>query len=137
MELDKENVVQAVVLGDTFNNNFYPISGEKSLALFPMVGVPLIDFVLESLAQGGVGETILFCCQDVQNIKDHIKKCIDKKSSWSLTMEVHIKTSDSCLTMGDAMREIDASGVIKGPFILTGVNSISNIPYATLLEQHK
>lgn len=33
MEIDKENVVQAVVIMDTFNSNFSPISNYK-----PMVG---------------------------------------------------------------------------------------------------
>lgn len=33
MENDKENVIQAVVIMDLFNNNFEPISNKK-----PMVG---------------------------------------------------------------------------------------------------
>lgn len=65
------------------------------------------------------------------------RKNIEKKAPWSITMDVQIMTSETCQTMGDVMREIDAAGLIKGCFVLTGVNSISNINYASLLEQHK
>lgn len=41
--------------------------------LFNVAGVPLLDYVLEALALGGVGETILFCSQDSSKIKERIK----------------------------------------------------------------
>ncbi|XP_034825426.1 translation initiation factor eIF2B subunit epsilon [Maniola hyperantus] len=137
MESDKENVVQAVVLMDVFNNNFLPICNNKPMGLFPVAGVPLIDYVLESLVSGGVGETILFCCQDAPKIKDHIKKCKVDKVPWTLMMDVQIMTSEICQTMGDVMREIDAAGMVRGFFVLLGVNTITNINFSALLEQHK
>ncbi|CAH2063204.1 unnamed protein product, partial [Iphiclides podalirius] len=115
MESGKENIVQAVVVMDTFKNNFTPINKTKPMALFPVAGVPLIDYVLESLGLGGVGETILFCCNDGPKIKEHIKKCTKEKVTWSLTMDVQVITSETCQTMGDVMREIDAAGLIRVP----------------------
>lgn len=52
-------------------------------------------------------------------------------------MEINVIMSDTCQTMGDVMREIDAAGLVRGHFILMGVNTISNINYASLLEQHE
>lgn len=52
-------------------------------------------------------------------------------------MEVQVMMSETCQTMGDVMREIDAAAIVKGYFVLAGVNSISNINYAVLLDQHK
>ncbi|XP_026747180.1 translation initiation factor eIF-2B subunit epsilon [Trichoplusia ni] len=137
MEIDKENVVQAVVIMDTFNDHFNPISKSKPMSLLPVAGVPLINYILESLAHGGVGEVILFCCQDGPSIKDYIRKSIENKAIWSVTMDVQVMMSDSCQTMGDVMREIDAAGLIRGYFILAGVNTITNINFGALLEQHK
>lgn len=137
MEIDKENVVQAVVIMDTFNNHFSPICDNKPMGLLQVAGVPLIDFTLESLSHGGVGEVILFCCKGGQKIKDYVKSCIEKKAIWSVTMEVQVMMSDTCQTMGDVMREIDAAGLIRGYFVLVGVNSITNIHFGSLLEQHK
>ncbi|XP_068627611.1 translation initiation factor eIF2B subunit epsilon [Battus philenor] len=137
MESSQENVVQAVVIMDTFNNNFAPINKIKPMALFPVAGVPLIDYVLESLGLGGVDETILFCCHDGPKIKEHITKCKKDKALWSLNMDVQIIMSETCQTMGDVMREIDGAGLVRGYFILMGVNSITNINFAALLEKHK
>ncbi|OWR48620.1 translation initiation factor eIF-2B subunit epsilon [Danaus plexippus plexippus] len=137
MENDKENVVQAVVVMDLFNNNFLPINSEKPMGLLQVAGIPLIDYTLESLFLGGVGEALLFCCQDGNKIKDHIKKCKEDKALWSTTMEVQVVMSDTCQTMGDVMREIDAAGLVRGHFVLLGVNSITNMNFAMLLEKHK
>lgn len=41
--------------------------------LFSVAGVPLVDYVLESLALGGVGETILFCTQHGPQFKEHLR----------------------------------------------------------------
>lgn len=137
MEIDKENVVQAVILMDTYNKNFVPICNSKPMGLLNIAGVPLIDYILESLALGGVGETILFCCQDGIKIREYVKTCIKAKALWSTTMEVQVIMSDSCQTMGDVMREIDAAALIRGYFVLANINSITNINFASLLEQHK
>ncbi|XP_014355995.2 translation initiation factor eIF-2B subunit epsilon [Papilio machaon] len=137
MEPSQENVVQAVVIMDLFNNNFSPINKTKPVALLSVAGVPLIDYVLESLGLGGVGETILFCCQDGPTIKEHIKMSKEKKAPWSLTMDVQVIMSETCQTMGDVMREIDAAGLVRGYFVLLGVNSITNVNFASLLEEHK
>lgn len=65
------------------------------------------------------------------------RNCIKAKALWSTTMEVQVIMSDSCQTMGDVMREIDAAALIRGYFVLANVNSITNISFASLLEQHK
>lgn len=52
-------------------------------------------------------------------------------------MEVQVVMSDTCQTMGDVMREIDAAGLVRGHFVLLGVNSITNMNFAMLLEKHK
>ncbi|XP_026491193.1 translation initiation factor eIF2B subunit epsilon [Vanessa tameamea] len=137
MENDKDNVIQAVVIMDLFNSNFSPICNQNPMGLLPVAGIPIIDYVLESLVSGGVGEAILFCCQDSFKIKDHIKKCKENKVPWSITLDVQIISSDTCQTMGDVMREIDAAGLVRGYFVLVGINSITNINFTALLEQHK
>lgn len=67
----------------------------------------------------------------------YYSKCIEDKAIWRLTMDVQVMMSDTCQTMGDVMREIDAAGLIRGYFVLAGVNTITNINFAALLEQHK
>lgn len=52
-------------------------------------------------------------------------------------MDVQVMMSDTCQTMGDVMRELDAAAIIRGNFILANVNCITNINFAALLDQHK
>lgn len=52
-------------------------------------------------------------------------------------LDVQIITSDTCQTMGDVMREIDAASLVRGYFVLLGITSITNMNFAALLEQHK
>lgn len=52
-------------------------------------------------------------------------------------LDVQIFSSDTCQTMGDVMREIDAASLVRGYFILLGINSITNMNFVALLEQHK
>ncbi|XP_063379700.1 translation initiation factor eIF2B subunit epsilon [Cydia fagiglandana] len=135
--MEKENAVQAVVVMDIFNNNFNPITKYKPMGLFTVAGVPLVNYVLESLAFGGVDEVILFCCNDGIKIKEHLREAKEQRAPWSLTLDVQVLMSDTCQTMGDVMREIDAAGLIRGYFVLMSINSIASIPYASMLEQHK
>lgn len=137
MENENENVIQAVVVMDSFNNNFNPFTNNKPMGLFPLAGVCLIDYVLDSLVSGGVGEAILFCCKDSVKVKEHVKKSKEKKVPWTLMLDVQIITSDTCQTMGDVMREVDAASLVRGYFVLLGVTSITNMNFAALLEQHK
>ncbi|CAH4033416.1 unnamed protein product [Pieris brassicae] len=137
MDGDKENVVQAVVIMDTFNSNLNPICADKPTGLLALAGVPLIDYVLESLVAGGVGEVILFSCQEPSKVREYVKKRKGEKVPWTFTLDVQILSSETCQTMGDVMREIDAAGLIRGYFILLNVNTITNVNFAQLLEQHK
>lgn len=61
----------------------------------------------------------------------------ESKGLWKYSMDVQVKSSDTCQSIGDVMREIDAASLVKGDFILLGINTITNINFASLLEQHK
>ncbi|RZB40661.1 translation initiation factor eIF-2B subunit epsilon [Asbolus verrucosus] len=71
--LSKDNITQAVVVADTFGDEFVPISTDIPLALFPLINKPLIDYTLEFLSLGGIEETFLFCCSHTDTVKAHIK----------------------------------------------------------------
>lgn len=59
---DVEDVIQAVVIADSFNFRFLPITIENPRALLPLVNRPLIDYTVEFLAVAGVQEIFVFCC---------------------------------------------------------------------------
>jgi translation initiation factor eIF-2B subunit epsilon len=54
--LEARAVLQAVLLADSFNQRFRPMSLELPKALTPLVGVPMIEYALEWLAANRVQE---------------------------------------------------------------------------------
>ena len=52
-------------------------------------------------------------------------------------MTVHIVSSEGCRCMGDALRDLDAKGLIRGNFILMGADTVSNVQLLPILEEHK
>lgn len=52
-------------------------------------------------------------------------------------MKVNIIVSESCLSMGDALRDLDAKGLIRGDFILLNADTVSNINFKDILQKHK
>jgi translation initiation factor eIF-2B subunit epsilon len=75
------------------------------------MNTPLLDYTIEFLLAAGVQEIILFCCSFAEKIKAHVAK-----SKWS--RYIVPMTSEKCMSMGDAMREIDRIGVVRTNFIL-------------------
>ncbi|KAF7280795.1 hypothetical protein GWI33_005521 [Rhynchophorus ferrugineus] len=132
----KDNATQAIVIADTFEDEFVPISNDVPLCLFRVVNRPLIDYTLEFLSLGGIEETFLFCCNHVAAVKAHIKKSIDEAVGWTLTMKVHIIVSESCWSFGDCLRDLDAKGLLRGDFVLLEPGVISNIQLLPLLKKH-
>ncbi|XP_067001729.2 translation initiation factor eIF2B subunit epsilon isoform X2 [Anabrus simplex] len=133
--LQKEDVVQAVVISDNFNSWFHPMSFSKPTPLLPLVNTPLIDYTLEFLALSGVQEVILFCCSHADLIKEHIKN--SKWSESTSSMVVTIIVSESCRSLGDAMRDLDAKAVIRSDFILLSGSTVANVQLIPILEHHR
>lgn len=51
--------------------------------------------------------------------------------------EVRTVVSDTCLSIGDALRELDAEGLIQSDFVLVNGDLVSNINLKVILEEHK
>ena len=63
-----------------------------------------------------------------------------RNSKWSDSgspMTVTPVLSDGCVSVGDALREIDAKSLIRSDFILVSGDMVSNINLKTLLDDHK
>jgi len=45
--------------------------------------------------------------------------------------------SDGCMSMGDALREIDAKSLVKSDFVLVFGDIVANIKLKSLVEEHK
>ncbi|XP_062518450.1 translation initiation factor eIF-2B subunit epsilon-like [Corticium candelabrum] len=130
-----ENPLQAVVLADSFNYRFLPITLEKPRALLPLVNTLLIDYSLQFLSSGGVEQAFVFCCAHADQIRTHLQHSKWTKSNSPL--EVQTIISEGCLSTGDALREIDSRSLIKSDFVLVSGDLVSNMDLEKAVREHK
>lgn len=134
-DLKQEDILQAVVFADSFNTRFMPITIKKPRVLLPVANGTLLDYTLEFLCSGGVQETFIFCCHHADQVKEHLRT-----SRWMESgspMNVQTITADTCYSMGDALRDIDAKNLIRSDFILMYGDVVSNIKLQSIVEEHK
>ncbi|XP_060690588.1 translation initiation factor eIF-2B subunit epsilon [Hemiscyllium ocellatum] len=127
--------LQAVLVADSFNRRFFPITKDLPRALIPLANVAMIDYSLEFLTATGVQETYIFCCWMAQKIKEHIQK-----SKWSCSTSpntIHVMSSESYRSLGDVLRDVDAKSLLRSDFILIYGDIVSNINVSKALEEHK
>ncbi|XP_078060676.1 translation initiation factor eIF2B subunit epsilon [Mustelus asterias] len=134
-EAEQQLPLQAVLVADSFNRRFFPITKDQPRALLPLANVAMIDYSLEFLTATGVQETYIFCCWMAQKIKEHIQK-----SKWSRPTSpntIHVMSSESYRSLGDVLRDVDAKSLLRSDFILVYGDIVSNINVSKALEEHK
>ncbi|KAG2462342.1 translation initiation factor eIF-2B subunit epsilon [Polypterus senegalus] len=132
---EEEQTVQAVLIADSFNRRFFPISKDQPRALLPLANVAMIDYTLEFLTATGVQETFVFCCWMSNKIKEHLQK-----SKWCRPTSpntVHIITSDMYRSLGDVLRDVDAKALVRSDFLLVYGDVVSNIDITQALNEHR
>nr|XP_022323176.1 translation initiation factor eIF-2B subunit epsilon-like [Crassostrea virginica] len=133
-DIQQEDVFQAVVIADSFNVRFAPITNEKPKSLLPLANTPILDYTLEFLVSAGVQEIFVFCCHLADQVRTHLRQ-----SKWSECSSCTITPvlSESCMSMGDALREIHDKSVIRNDFVLVFGDVVANIRLQDILQEHK
>ncbi|XP_016392857.1 translation initiation factor eIF-2B subunit epsilon-like [Sinocyclocheilus rhinocerous] len=132
---EEQPLLQAVLVADSFNRRFFPISKDQPRALLPLANISMIDYTLEFLTSTGVQETFVFCCWMSSKIKEHLQK-----SKWCRPTSpnvVHIITSDLYRSLGDVLRDVDAKALVRSDFLLVYGDVVSNIDISQALQEHK
>jgi translation initiation factor eIF-2B subunit epsilon len=136
-ETNDEQKMQAIVLADSFQTRFMPLTSVKPRCLLPLANTPLIDYTLEFLAQTNtVDEIYIMCCSHADQIQEYIdsSKWVSLSSPFKKIQTISSKESRS---VGDAMRDIDSRGLITGDFILISGDVVTNLDISMVLENHK
>lgn len=132
---EEEQPLQAVLIADSFNRRFFPVTKDQPRALLPLANVSMIDYTLEFLTSTGVQETFVFCCWMSSKIKEHLQK-----SKWCRPTSpnvVHIITSDLYRSLGDVLRDVDAKALVRSDFLLVYGDVVSNIDVSQALQEHR
>ncbi|XP_054003095.1 translation initiation factor eIF-2B subunit epsilon [Hylaeus anthracinus] len=129
-KMGKKDIVQAVVLADDFVTNLTPMQDIFPSILMPIINVPLLDYLIETLIKSKIQELFLYCSSHV----DAIKTCI-KERKWS-RISVSLIISEGCRSLGDALRDIDSKGFIRGNFIFIRGDVFINADLTNALSNH-
>ncbi|XP_012270607.1 translation initiation factor eIF-2B subunit epsilon [Orussus abietinus] len=130
-KLGKKDVLQAVVLADDFTTNLSPGQNILSSILLPVVNVPLLDYLIETLISSRIHCLYLYCSNHIDSIKQYIHEKNHKDINISLIL------SDGCQSLGDALRDIDAKGWVRGDFVLIRGDAFTNANLKNLLDIHR
>lgn len=133
-ELVQDDRFQAIVLTDSFETRFMPLTAVKPRCLLPLANVPLIDYTLEFLAKAGVNEVYLMCSSHADQIQAYIEQLRWANNAiFSVTSVMSLELR----SVGDSMRDLDNRGLITGDFLLVSGDVVTNIDFSKVMAFHK
>ncbi|TFK54991.1 nucleotide-diphospho-sugar transferase [Heliocybe sulcata] len=133
---DEEEPLQAVILADSFNKRFKPLTTSKPRCLLPICNAPLLDWTFESLSLAGVHEIFVICRSHADLVRAAIRESKWSKPSSGLKI-VPILTAKETFSPGDAMRDIYTRGLITTDFILVNGDLVSNVRIDEVVKVHR
>ncbi len=123
--------LKAVVLTGGFATRLRPLTLTRPKALLPVLGKPLLDWIIESLRESGIDEVIL----SVRYLADMIKERYGDGSSWG----VKIFYAEEVKPLGDAgpIPLINEKYGIDGTFVVIYGDIFSNVDISKVINYHK
>lgn len=122
------------MLCDTYLPRFMPLTAHKPRCLLPLANTPLIEYTLEFLVNCGVKEVYLMCCSYSSLVTEYIAN--SKWGSLSAPFKVQTIELPNTMSVGDAMRDIDARGIITADFLLISGDVVCNIDFDKVWDAH-
>ena len=128
--LKRKYVNTAVVLADSFNQRFTPVTLEVPRCLIPLVNAPMLDYTIEFLLANNIENIFVFCVTHADMVQEYLAQ-----SQWA----DHVKciVSSSVSTLGDALRRIQDENVIESDFVLLHADVVANLPLEKVLLKHR
>ncbi|PNS21681.1 hypothetical protein CAC42_1535 [Sphaceloma murrayae] len=133
-----EEPLQAVVLCDSFETRFYPLTLERPRCLLPLANTPLIEYTLAFLAASGVQEVYLYLSSSTSHtaqIETYI--AASKWSSATSPFDVLEILRSTSRSVGDAMRDLDKRAVLNGDFVVVYGDLVSTFGLGQALQRHR
>ena len=132
-QTNKITAFGAVVIADSFSDDFKPVTIEMPRCLLPVAGVPLIDYTMEHLIGNGVEEIFVLSCAHSDMVKAYVDKVWGKRGD----VKVEVLPALGCESLGDAIRRLRSADVLRSDFILCAGDMISNVSnLREVWEQH-
>jgi len=137
MTSKQEDSLTAVVIADSYTNNFHPLTLSTPHCLQNVAGRPLLDYTLSWLHFNSVTEVILYLSSSPTEVKTWLKS-----SKWSQELDVKplnvtVIVNEDSRSVGDACRDLDEKGIVRGEFVLCQGDLVSNVRLVDMIEKHR
>lgn len=129
----KQEILQAVVLADDFDYDLKPAAQIYPGIMIPVITAPLFEYVLETLERSKVQQVFVYCSSHVEKMKSYLQSVRYQKRNLTITPIIN----DGCRSLGDALRDLDTKGIIRGDFILLRGTAFTNVDLKSLMDLHK
>lgn len=129
----KQDTLQAIVLADDFDYDLKPATKICPSIMVPVISAPLFDYMLETLERSKVQQVFVYCSSHIDKIKSYLESVKLQKRNLTITPIIN----DGCRSLGDALRDLDTKGIIRGDFILLRGTAFTNVNLKNLMDLHK
>ncbi len=122
--------MQAVILAAGKGSRLHPLTLNRSKAMIPILGKPIVERVLETLVQNGIDEVVMVVSQHDGEIQQHFQHYARPEVS------IRFVVQPECLGMANALSL--AAPHIRDTFILSACDNLTPPEHvAELLETHR
>lgn len=108
--------MQAVILAAGKGKRLHPVTATRTKAMAPILGLPIVERVMEPMFANGIRDFILVISPDDDEIRSHFQ------SRSRLKAQVHLVPQPAPLGMGHAL--LQAAPYIQGDFILSACDNL-------------
>ena len=130
--IDYEESRKAVIIGETFTNLLNPLSSETPSLLLPICGIPLIEFMLDSLSSSSFIKEVIICIKKLKD-SEQLDKYLKK---YHKSLNITIVQNEEFQSLGDCLRKIFSEKLISTDFVLMHGLLISNVDIDELYKIH-
>ncbi|EFN83402.1 translation initiation factor eIF-2B subunit epsilon [Harpegnathos saltator] len=136
-EVHKKDVLQAIILADEFTTTkLTPMQNLYPSVLMPIINIPLIDYIIETLVKSMVEEVFICCSNHVELLKNHVELLQKYTKEKNININICLIIFDGCRSIGDALRNVYAKGHLRGNFILIRGNTLTSTDLNYLMNIH-
>jgi translation initiation factor eIF-2B subunit epsilon len=135
-EQPDEDPLVAVILADSYDDYFAPLTIGTPRCLLPVANVPLIDYSIESATVTGVSHIYVLSGAHSEQIRKHISTNLQSLLR-SQGIAITVLNTSEARSEGDAMRELDALQIIRSDFLLYRADSVCTFDLTKAVQEHK
>jgi len=122
----------AIIMADSFDNRFTPITLEKPRVLCPLVNNPMIHYTLEFLISNSITKIFIFSNAFAEEIEEHLRQ-----TYWAELPNVEIiYKSGPVDSVGEALRQFEVNE-IESDFVLISGDVVSNMDLQKAFQRHE